>query len=405
MPHSTTSAWPCANHWAYPAAEWFAEAFDARAVRAWLAAGGAPHWRQPIALNISMPAPHGAECACDRADCVQASICVAHLEQEMALYHATRGERATVVEMRWSAGVTARPKGTLERLRTAVDDHFERSPRSSFSAVVEPEIRAGASLPALRELGVTSLCVIFENDWSAATAYLAAARDMGFVAVEAKVCAESNGTSLGRQLDALIASKPTRIVLPSARMHSAASRLLDAGYVCIARNVLAIPADSHAIAHRQGRLTRQPYGYSSRPVGAVLALGQQAIGYIGPLYYQNHRLPRHYFSALGRGKLPVERGLHLTHEDLTRLAVIGSLSANLFVDIAAIEAIYKIDFRQYFDVEWKALSEFLRIGVLTLDSMCLALTPTGRLCCDDVCRVFDQRARFLAEHTPQPGLL
>lgn len=353
MPSSNTITQLCADHSTYPALEWFVEAFDAGVIRAWVASDSAAHWSLPVALNIGIPTAPGIGCACEHGDRVDGSVCVTHLEREMALYRAARGERAKVCDMHWSASVTALPADALERLCGAIDEHFERTTSSSLSACVEPRIQAGCSLPALPEFGVTTLCIDCGRDWLAATNLLATARDMGFQAVEAYFCAESQRNQLHRQVDSLIAYGPTRIVLSAAFKQNAATRLLDAGYLCIARNVFALPSDTHAVAHRQGRLTRQPYGYSTRPVGAVLALGQQAIGYIGPLYYQNHRAPNHYFSALSRGTLPVERGLHLSHDDLARRAVISSLSANLFVDIAAIETAYGIEFRSNFGAEWQ----------------------------------------------------
>jgi coproporphyrinogen III oxidase-like Fe-S oxidoreductase len=388
----------------YPAAEWFVEAFGAAAVRAWIDSPRAPLWWHPVALNVSLPAPRDAGCACERALCVDGSACLARLEDEMAIYRAARGERAKVFEMQWSAGVTARPRAALERLRDTVGQHFQGDAELSFVAVVDPAQGQHAPLDALREVGVTTLRVVSGGDCGSAAALIEAARPLGFRAVEASVCGEPWHAGR-RPIERLIAAGPSRVVLPSARMRHAARRLVSAGYVCVARNVFAMPGDSHAVAHRQGRLTCQPYGFSAQPAGAVLALGQQAIGRLGPLYYQNHRLARDYFAALDGGMLPVERGLLLTHDDIVRNAVIAGLSADLFVDIPMIEAAYAIDFRRYFDAEWKALLGLARAGVVSIDATHLALTPAGRLVCDDVCAVFDRRARTVMEWMPRGGVL
>jgi coproporphyrinogen III oxidase-like Fe-S oxidoreductase len=188
-------------------------------------------------------------------------------------------------------------------------------------------------------------------------------------------------------------------------MGDVAQRLIGSGYSCVARNTFAPAPGQSAGPRRPGFASSQPFGYSMRSAGSVIALGQRSIGRIGPLSYQNHRVPRAYSSALEERTLPIERGLLLTQDDIVRGEVIACLSADFFVDVAMFEATCGIDFHRYFNAEWNALRDFERAGALVADAAHLALTPAGRLVCDDVCRIFDRRTRMLTEACTRPRLL
>jgi hypothetical protein len=117
-------------------------------------------------------------------------------------------------------------------------------------------------------------------------------------------------------------------------------------------------------------LTRQPYGNPTRPVGALLALGQQEIGRIGAPHSQNHRLPQRYVDMLA-GRAACHSGAActrsvLSHNDLVRRMAILSPSVNLFVDIGATETVCGIDSRSVFGAAWTELRRFERSVLLTL---------------------------------------
>lgn len=418
----------------YPTQEWFVEAFGPLAVRASLAARNAPHWQQPIALDIRLPVVIDGVCTCGRTDCVDGSVCLGNLEREMALYRAVIGHSPDVVDMRWSGGAGL-PDAGLRRVRDAINSHLDCQSVADFAIHVDPFTDGNHVLPVLRELGATSVTIGHASASPAdadvlldrVPSLVSIAHDVGFREIEA-VYPVSGAcqclTLLHESIEALIVCGPTRVHLdhapgstphdPHASVHSScdngrhwrdvATRLLDAGYLCIAQNVFALAADGHAVAHRQGRLTRQPNGYSIRPFGVLLALGPRTVGYIGALYYQNHRVTQHYHACLSAGHLPVERGLHLSHDELVRRTIILSLCTNLFINVTAIEAAYHIDFRRAFSTEWTELGRLERAGLLDLDATNVALTSAGRLACGTVCRVFDRHARLLDERTSKAYL-
>lgn len=442
MPSEPSHQRPCrdaerASYTTYPSPEWFVEACDASVVSAWAAAQNAPHWQRAIALDVRLPAvAHGAS-ACGRADCVD-SVFFDHLEREMTLYRTAFGRRPDICDMRWSSN-SALTETVLQRLRNAIQKHFGWPSLTDFSVHLDPQTDEKHLLPALHKLGATSVHIgvpsAAPSFSAAATPYMhpeesfertldlvSAARKVGLPGIEARYIVEGghrSRTSQHESFKALIASGPTRVVLgcasepalydpyacaevcPGNRNHwrDVAVWLLEAGYLYIAQDVFALPSDALAVAHRQGRLTRQPNGYSTRPVGALLALGPKTIGYIGALYYQNHRVLQHYLALLAQGSLPVERGLQLSQDDLVRRTIILSLSTNLFVDVAAVEAAYGINLRSTFAAEWGELTRLERAGLLKLDTTNITLTSAGRLACGAVCRVFDRHTHLLAERT------
>ena len=72
-----------------------------------------------------------------------------------------------------------------------------------------------------------------------------------------------------------------RLPDPAARQglfNMALSRFVEAGYVAIGLDHLALPTDSLAKAARDGSLHRNFQGYTSEPASLLLGLGTSAIG-------------------------------------------------------------------------------------------------------------------------------
>ncbi|QCP49890.1 hypothetical protein FAZ95_12320 [Trinickia violacea] len=421
----------------YPKPDWFVEAFDASVLNAWLAAPRAPHAHGAIAIELRLPASSADGCLCGRGDCVSDDACFDRLDHEMALYRAALGDAPEVCDLRWSNGCATLPRKAMRRLYRAVAGHFGIPSGAGFGARLDPHAHHRDALVTLRKLGAHSIQIGAEpvdrhikpdstRSSERASALIASARDGGFTGIEAEYridAPERLGASPRASLDTLIAAGPTRLVLSDATplngslvahppqlgapaaFVNAAARLAHAGYVCIGENLFALASDPYAVAHRQGRLMCRAGGFATHPAGTVLGLGPGAIGQVGPFYYQNHRAPARYFAALDAGHLPIERGLHLSHDDLVRRSVISSLATNLFVDVPAIEAAYGIDFGQVFATEWRQLRAYAEGGLLTMDHNGITLTQPGRLACSSICQVFDAHARRRIERMPQTSLL
>ena len=71
------------------------------------------------------------------------------------------------------------------------------------------------------------------------------------------------------------------------------------------------------MAQRAGTLHRNFQGYTTQAGASLYAFGISSISATETTYRQNHKGLAEWRAALGAGRLPVERGMRLTPEDLT----------------------------------------------------------------------------------------
>jgi oxygen-independent coproporphyrinogen-3 oxidase len=169
----------------------------------------------------------------------------------------------------------------------------------------------------------------------------------------------------------------------------ARERFLSAGYEAIGMDHFAKPEDELARAKRGGRLKRNFQGYCVVPADDVLGLGISAIGDIAGAYVQNAKKLSSYGEALDAGRLPVERGVALTGDDLLRRHVIHSLMCNFAIDLRAVERRFDIDFASYFAEDIALLGEHERTGMVTIDSAEIRATELGQIFVRNLAMCFD----------------
>jgi oxygen-independent coproporphyrinogen-3 oxidase len=227
---------------------------------------------------------------------------------------------------------------------------------------------------------------------------------------------KQNLASFSRTLDQVIALSPDRIALynyahlptrfkPQRRIAEAdlpsaeerlqifmmsLKRLLDEGYVYIGLDHFAKPGDSLAKATLDGSLHRNFQGYTTHSDCDLIALGLSAIGKIGDSYVQNIRSLDEYYSLLDQGELPVEKGIHLSQDDLLRRRVITDLMCSNPINFDQLESQYGINFAGYFSDELDAIQLYADEGLIRLDGSTLSVTPKGRLFVRAVAMAFDQ---------------
>jgi oxygen-independent coproporphyrinogen-3 oxidase len=170
----------------------------------------------------------------------------------------------------------------------------------------------------------------------------------------------------------------------------AIATLGDAGYVHIGMDHFALPGDALAIAKREGRLHRNFQGYSTQPDCDLVALGVSAIGRIGATYSQNAKTLQDYYDQLEQGRLPVERGLALTREDLLRAEVIMAIMCQGRVDFRAVGEAHLMDFVDHFAPELAALGPLVAQGLVKLRDHELEVTELGWYFVRAVAMVFDR---------------
>jgi len=166
--------------------------------------------------------------------------------------------------------------------------------------------------------------------------------------------------------------------------------LVDAGYVYIGMDHFALPEDELTIAQRQGHLHRNFQGYSTHSECDLVGLGVSAIGKIGDCYAQNFKEIPRWQSAVGRGELPVWRGISLTTEDRLRRAIIEDIMCHGRANFADFEQNFDVDFSEHFALELHRLERLADDGLIELDEDGLRATSEGRLLLRAVAMVFDE---------------
>jgi len=230
-------------------------------------------------------------------------------------------------------------------------------------------------------------------------------------------------SSFAATLDSVVAMRPDRLAvygyahmprlfkaqrqiradeLPNAAerlllLQLAVNKLNEAGYEYIGMDHFALPGDSLAQASHDGTLHRSFQGYTTHANRDLVSFGVSAIGHVGDLFVQNHKLLPAYEGALSNGALPASRGRSMSRDDHIRKQVINAIMCQGIVDIAAIEARNAINFGEYFARESERLQVLQADGLVELNSKYIALTAVGRLLMRTVAMAFD------AYINPAPG--
>ena len=183
--------------------------------------------------------------------------------------------------------------------------------------------------------------------------------------------------------------------MPSARtrvelLGIAWQAFTEAGYVAIGFDHFARPDDELAVALAEGTLHRNFMGYTTHRGLDQVGLGVSAISAVGASYAQDAKDQASWREAIGAGRMPWERGLLLSADDLLRRDVILDLSCNLRLDFARFAADHGHAFADRFGDELQQLQPLVDDGLLELDDDGLRITPTGRFLVRIVCMVFDR---------------
>ena len=221
--------------------------------------------------------------------------------------------------------------------------------------------------------------------------------------------------SFGATLDRVVAMRPDRLAvygyahmprlfkaqrqIRTEELPNAAERLLllqlavetlsAAGYEYIGMDHFALPGDSLAQAKHDGTLHRSFQGYTTHANRDLVSFGVSAIGHVGDLYVQNHKLLSAYEGALSSGVLPSSRGRSMSRDDHIRKQVINAIMCQGIVDIAAIEADSAINFGEYFAAASERLLILQADGLVEMNSKYISLTSAGRLLMRTVAMAFD----------------
>ncbi|WP_252179271.1 oxygen-independent coproporphyrinogen III oxidase [Endozoicomonas sp. 4G] len=192
--------------------------------------------------------------------------------------------------------------------------------------------------------------------------------------------------------------KPQRRIneadLPSSEekldiLHRATEKLVERGYVYIGMDHFALPDDELAIAQETGTLHRNFQGYTTHSHCDLVAMGVSSISKVGSVYAQNHVDMEAYQHSIDEGRLPIYRGLTMTHDDEIRQSVINELICHFKLDFAEVEERYNLQFRDYFSDALAALRPMADDGLLALTEQGINIEPRGKMLIRNICMQFD----------------
>jgi oxygen-independent coproporphyrinogen-3 oxidase len=165
--------------------------------------------------------------------------------------------------------------------------------------------------------------------------------------------------------------------------------LTSEGYEMIGMDHFAKPEDELFGAIAKGELHRNFQGYTTKGGANLIGIGLTSIGEGKRYYAQNTKKMSEYEAAIDAGRLPYERGVKLSDDDLLRKSVIMELMANFSVDIPRVEKEFGIKFADYFADALEALREFEEAGLLSITRDRIAVEPTGTLLIRNIAMPFD----------------
>ena len=425
----------------YPTADRFVEAFDAEALKSWLAKRAIGGASKPLSLYFHIPFCNTIcyYCACNKIitkDHGRSAKYLAYLDKEIELQVAALGGSRQVTQLHLGGGTpTFLSHDEMRQLMDSVRSRFNLVANGEYSIEVDPRKVDFETVSLLAELGFNRMSVgvqDFNHDVQVAVnrvqsieetkLVMDAARATGFKSISMDLIyglPKQNVISFNRTLEEVLELSPDRISLysyahlpglfkPQRRINSielpsgdtklqilqlAIRRLTEAGYVYIGMDHFAKPDDELTVAQRQGRLHRNFQGYSTQAECDLLAFGVSAIGKIGPVYSQNVKTLDEYYDALDRDELPVLRGIELTADDLLRRSIIQALMCHFELSIESVEIAHLIQFHEYFAEELNDLREMAKAGLVKVEDDCITVLPAGRLLVRGIAMVFDRYLR------------
>jgi len=161
------------------------------------------------------------------------------------------------------------------------------------------------------------------------------------------------------------------------------------GYRMIGMDHFAKPKDELFKAIKKGELHRNFQGYTTKGGADLIGIGLTSIGEGIDYYAQNFKDMHAYEEAIDADRLPFERGVELTEDDLIRKYVIMELMSNFKLDIKRFEKKFNLNFRDYFADALELLKPFEEEGLLIMKDDKIVCSETGTLLIRNIAMPFD----------------
>ena len=161
------------------------------------------------------------------------------------------------------------------------------------------------------------------------------------------------------------------------------------GYKMVGMDHFAKPEDELFKAIEKGELHRNFQGYTTKGGADLIGVGLTSIGEGLDSYNQNFKTMNEYEEAIDAGKLPFERGVVLSEDDLIRQFVIMELMSNFKLDIKRFEKLFNVKFDTYFADAIVELQPFADEELLSMDENHIVCSETGTLLIRNIAMAFD----------------
>jgi oxygen-independent coproporphyrinogen III oxidase len=351
-------------------------------------------------------------------------------EMELALDTAG-GRRPRVCQMHWGGGTpTWLSAPDLDLLCRGIAERFELLPDREQSIEVDPRVTTAEQLAVLRSAGLNRLsmgvqdfdprvqaAIHRDQSLEETLAVIRSARALGITAINMDLVyglpfqtVESFTETVDRVIElgadrvALynFAYLPERLVhhkgikaewLPQAAtrvelFRAASARFAARGYALIGLDHFAKGTDELSHARDEGTLQRNFMGYTTRAGRDLLAFGVSSISRVGRDFAQNLKTTEEYAEAVEAGRLPIERGLRLSDEDLARERAIQSLMCYGSVDLSWIAVEFGIDLLAK-PGSRERLAALAQDGLVEWSEQRVRATALGRYFLRNIAMVFD----------------
>ncbi len=435
---------PGPRYTSYPTADRFNGQFNEASYFNYLEQRQGNPGNPPLSLYLHLPFCESLcyFCACNKIitkDHSRTTEYLRYLEKEMALVAARIGPDRQTAQLHLGGGTpTFFSSDELRQLMAMLRKHFTFTSDAELGVEIDPRTVKGDTLNLLAELGfnrnsfgvqdfdpAVQQAVNRIQPFEMVEMAVNESRKAQFQSINADLIyglPKQTTDSFSHTLDSLIRLAPDRIALynyahlpsrfkaqrqiiesdlPSAEERlqifmMSTRRLLDAGYVYIGLDHFSKPDDELNKARQNQSLHRNFQGYTTRAECDLIGFGVSAISKVGNSYSQSVRTISAYYQHLDEGKLPVEKGIDLSKDDLLRRTIIMTLMCSAPVLFETINRTYQLDFETYFSEEIAQLRQFEEVGFISIDSSAIRVTAKGRLFVRAVAMVFD---RYLKQAT------
>lgn len=365
------------------------------------------------------------------------------LVAELGLIAERLGERRNLAQIHWGGGTpTLLDEGLILRVWEGIREHFEVAKDADIAIEVDPVVTSREQLALLRGLGFRRISMGVQDftpevqravdriqSVEQTEALATYARELGYTCLNFDLIyglPHQRTETFAKTIDEVICMAPDRLAIFSyahvpqlrpnqrridasalpvgeeklALFRMAQEKLLAAGYVGIGMDHFAKEGDELAIALRQRRLSRNFQGYAVNPAPDTIAAGSTAISYVAGAYAQNVRPLPTYARAVAEGRLPVERGIHLTADDRLRRDAITQLMCNFHLDLRSLGERHRVDPVAALEDTLDKLVPMEADGLLDIEAGAIEVTEIGKPFIRTIAAAFD---RWLDAPPRRPG--